>query len=108
MQNPELTGNLAAPGRFPLGYKHDGWLSDGRVCGSNDGGVVLHGGPRVHVGLDCTFCSWHVLTGQMWFRSVKALAGQVLPRAECSLRCCSTFLLMGLHGRCLLRAREFR
>ena len=30
---------------------------------------------------------------------------QVLPRAECS-RCSSTFLLMGSHGRCMLRARE--
>ena len=47
----------------------------------------------------------HFVAGQMWFRSVRT---QVLPRAECSLRCSSTFLLMGLHGRCMLRAREFR
>ena len=32
---------------------------------------------------------------------------QVLPRAERSLRCSSTFLFMGLHGRCMLRVREF-
>ena len=24
-------------------------------------------------GLDCTFCTWHVLAGQMWFQSVRAL-----------------------------------
>ena len=32
---------------------------------------------------------------------------QVLPRAECSLRCSSTFSLMGLHGRCMMRVRAF-
>ena len=84
------------PGRFPLGCKHDGWLSDRRVAhavchphfrrghlqgirhllgGSDDGGVVLHGGPRAHVGLDCTFCAWDVLAGQKWCRFVRALAG---------------------------------
>ena len=86
------------PGRFPLGCRHDGWLSDRRVAhavchphfrcvrghlqsirhllgGSDDGGVVLHGGPRAHEGLDCTFCAWDVLAGQKWCRSVRALAG---------------------------------
>ena len=63
--------------------------------GSNNGGVVLHG-VQAHVGLDCTFCGTfsQVRSGADLSEPCRT---QVLPRAECSLRCSSTFSLMGLH-----------
>ena len=54
---------------------------------------------RAHVGVDCTFCAWHVLASQKWFPSVRTLAGFRYCPGQSALSVALQHSRLGLHGR---------